>query len=99
MLWKDKMQKESSLIKRLKSAGKTGLAILGIYAAFALAETGLESYYIMRGSISSSQSYRALHRMLSHTKNFSDIEKTLFPGFFLAHAINVASNFGDNDYF
>ncbi|MBI2043696.1 hypothetical protein HYT25_04885 [Candidatus Pacearchaeota archaeon] len=94
------MQKESSLIKKLKYSGKLGAKILvGAYAALVLAEAMVESYHILNDKITSSQSYVVLRYALSYNKNFPDPAKTLFPGFFIAHTINAASNFGGNDYF
>ena len=93
------MGKESSLIKRLKGFGKTGLKIAAVsYAALVIAEAGLESYYIMRDKITSGQSYESLGYALSYNKNIPDITKTLFGGFILAHAINFISNFGEEEF-
>ena len=94
------MQKESSLIQKLKKFGKTSAKIaVGTYMIFVATTAGTESYYIVKDKINSSQSYTALRYSLSYNKNIPDITKTLFSGIILAHAINIVSNFGEEKLF
>ena len=51
------MQKESSLIQKLKKFGKTSAKIaVGTYMIFVATTAGTESYYIVKDKINSSQS-------------------------------------------
>ena len=82
-------------MKLEKIAKKSLKFVAGAYAMLVIAEAGLESYYIARDKINSTQSYEVVRSYFSYNKNIPDIVKTLFVGTIIAHTVNLVSDFGE----